>query len=111
MNTDFQPPSVNTNPAVPQPILLTGANGFIGRHVARKLASLRNVRLVCILRDATQDRHAESLSKQGVVIVRGNFYDETAIKNVFEQYQFQQILHLAAIRGGGNASPAEFREV
>jgi nucleoside-diphosphate-sugar epimerase len=90
---------------------LTGANGFIGRHVARKLTSLPNLQLVCVLRDGAQDPHAEWLTTERAIIVRGNFYEEKLIKNLFEQYQFQQVIHLAAIRGGGNASPPEFREV
>ena len=111
MNCHSQLRSVDTNLTASQAILLTGANGFIGRHVARKLASLPNVTLVCILRDGAQNSYAESLTKVGVIIVRGNFYDEAVIKNLFEQYQFRQVLHLAAIRGGGNASAAEFQEV
>src|SRR5580765_5742682 len=111
MNSHSQLRSVDTNLTASQAILLTGANGFIGRHVARKLASLPNVPLVCILRDGAQNSYAESLTKAGVIIVRGNFYDEAVIKNLFEQYQFRQVLHLAAIRGGGNASAAEFQEV
>jgi len=94
-----------------QSILLTGASGFIGRHVARKLGSLRDLQLVCILRDGVQHPRADSLIRDGAIIVPGNFYEASVIKEAFKQYRFQQVIHLAAIRGGGKASAAEFREV
>jgi nucleoside-diphosphate-sugar epimerase len=94
-----------------QHILLTGASGLIGRHVARKLASHENLKLVCILRHGERHPYAESLVQQGAIVVSGNFYDPTAIKQLFEQHRFQQVIHLAAIRGGGKASAAEFQEV
>lgn len=79
--------------------------------MAKKLASLSDVQLVCILRDGAQHPNAESLIKEGVSVARGNFYDEAVIKNLFDEYRFQQVIHLAAIRGGGNGSAADFREV
>jgi nucleoside-diphosphate-sugar epimerase len=94
-----------------QSILLTGASGFIGRHVARKLASLGDLQLVCILRDGERNPQAESLIREGTVVVPGNFYDSAVIKKLFQQHQFQQVIHLAAIRGGGKAPAAEFQEV
>lgn len=94
-----------------RPILLTGASGFIGRHVAKKLASLRNLQLICILREGAQHPHTDSLTRGGLVVLPGNFYETSVIKKAFERYQFQQVIHLAAIRGGGNASPADFQEV
>jgi nucleoside-diphosphate-sugar epimerase len=33
------------------------------------------------------------------------------VRPTFEQYDIRQVIHLAAIRGGGNASPPEFRRV
>jgi len=94
-----------------QLILLTGASGFIGRHVVKKLASHPDLQLVCILREGERHPHAESLIKSGATIFSGNFYDTEIIKKAFQRYQFQQVVHLAAIRGGGNASLADFRKV
>ena len=94
-----------------QPVLLTGASGFIGRHVVKKLARFRDLQLVCILRNGERHPRASSLLKQGAIVIPGNFYDPEVIKGTFEQYRFQQVIHLAAIRGGGKASAAEFQEV
>jgi nucleoside-diphosphate-sugar epimerase len=94
-----------------QSILLTGASGLIGRSVARKLTSQGSRRVVCILRGGERHPQAESLIREGAAVVSGNFYDAAVIKKLFEQYGFQQVIHLAAIRGGGNATAAEFQEV
>jgi nucleoside-diphosphate-sugar epimerase len=51
------------------------------------------------------------LLNEGAILVRGEFCDETLLKETFGQYQVRQVVHLAAIRGGGKASPAEFRRV
>lgn len=94
-----------------QSILLTGASGLIGRHFAKKLASRGDVRLVCILRDGERHPQAESLIHEGAVVVPGNFYQAATINRVFEELQVQQVIHLAAIRGGGKAGAADFQEV
>src|SRR6266568_5796308 len=92
-------------------VLLTGASGLIGRHVAKKLAPLRDARLVCILRDGERHPQAASLIRDGAIVVSGNFYEPAFIKNIFEKHQIQQVIHLAAIRGGGKAAAADFQEV
>jgi nucleoside-diphosphate-sugar epimerase len=92
-------------------ILMTGASGLIGRYVARKLASQGDCRLVCILRGGGRHPQAESLVREGALVVPGNFYDPAIIKKLFEQYRFRAVIHLAAIRGGGNATPDEYQEV
>jgi len=94
-----------------QSILLTGASGLIGRHVVKKLASLHSARLVCILRDGERHPQAQLLIREGAVVVPGNFYKHAVIEKAFEGHQIQQVIHLAAIRGGGKATAADFREV
>ena len=92
-------------------VLLTGATGLIGRHVARKLASLPDVQLVCVVRNGERHPRAAALLDEGAVVFAGNFYDATTIREIFERYPIQQVIHLAAIRGGGGASPLDFHEV
>ena len=96
---------------VKQSILLTGASGFIGRYVARKLVSVPDFHVVCLLRDGANHPQANSLTQDGAIVLPGNFYEALVIKEAFKQYRFQQVIHIAAIRGGGKASAAEFREV
>jgi nucleoside-diphosphate-sugar epimerase len=51
------------------------------------------------------------LLNEGVILVRGEFSDESVLKETFGQYEVRQVVHLAAIRGARKASPAEFRRV
>ena len=52
------------------------------------------------------------LSPSGTAaFVNGNFIEEAVLKRTFEQDEIRQVVHLAAIRGGGNASPEQFQEV
>lgn len=92
-----------------QHVLLTGSTGFIGRHVVRKLAGLQDLRLICIVRGGERHPQANSLLNQGAILVRGEFCDETILKETFRRYEVRQVVHLAAIRGARKASPAEFR--
>jgi len=92
-------------------VLLTGASGLIGRHVAKKMAALDGARLVCILREGERHPQASSLIREGAVVVPGNFHEPAVIERVFEEHKIQQVIHLAAIRGGGKAAPADFQEV
>ncbi len=91
--------------------LLTGATGLIGRHLAQELASLPDLQLVCIVREGERHPQAASLTKKGAIVIPGNFYDPGVIKELFERYRFRYVIHVAAIRGGGGASPREFQEV
>lgn len=92
-------------------ILLTGATGLIGSHVAKKLVSLPDAQLVCIVRDGERHPGAASLIEQGAIVFPGNFYDAGTIQEVFDTYPIEHVIHVAAIRGGGAASAREFQEV
>lgn len=92
-------------------VLLTGASGLIGRHVAKRIAALDGARLVCILREGERHPQAASLIREGAVVVAGNFHESAVIEKVFEEHKIQQVIHLAAIRGGGKAAAADFQEV
>lgn len=92
-------------------ILVTGATGFIGSQVVCKLARLPDVRVVGIVRKGAKHPRAQGLLQEGATLVSGDFFDERVVKRAFEQYQIGQVIHLAAVRGGGNASTVEFQQV
>lgn len=92
-------------------VLLTGASGLIGRHVAKKIAALEGAKLVCIVREGERHPQAPSLIREGAIVVAGNFYEPAVIEKVFEDHRIEQVIHLAAIRGGGKAAAADFRQV
>jgi nucleoside-diphosphate-sugar epimerase len=94
-----------------QAVLLTGATGFIGRHMLRMLARIPDVRPVCIIREGERHPQAESLLNDGAIVFGGEFFDQTALQKAFDRHPIRQVVHLAAIRGGGNALPAEFERV
>lgn len=84
------------------PILITGANGFIGRRVVASLLDRGFRNLVCFARPSTSESGLNSLGNNGrdgakITVVRGNLLSrqdcETAVKNV------ALILHLAAGTG------------
>lgn len=92
-------------------VLLTGASGLIGRHVAKRIAALDGAHLVCVLRGGEQHPQAQLLICEGAVVVAGNFYEPAVIERIFEEHKIEQVIHLAAIRGGGKAAAADFQEV
>jgi len=88
-------------------ILLTGATGFIGRHVLEELAAqkysvLAPVRNIKVIKKFTNYKNVNFLM--------GNFYDY----NLFQEYKNfspDVIVHLAAIRGEGKGKWKEYYKV
>jgi UDP-glucuronate 4-epimerase len=86
-------------------ILVTGAAGFIGFHVARRLLSAgRGV----VGLDSVNDYYDPSLKEARLAVlkhekqfafVKSDLADRKATKSIFEQYRFPTVIHLAAQAG------------
>lgn len=91
-------------------VLVTGAAGFIGFHVAKQLIE-RGDQVVGIdnfndyydpkLKEARNQLLIETAQKEegSYISVRANIADNDAIKECFETYQFDRVIHLAAQAG------------
>jgi UDP-glucuronate 4-epimerase len=87
------------------PILVTGAAGFIGFHVARRL--LQRGRPVVGLDNLNayydpalkQARLAELEKLSGFSFVKLDLADRAGMATLFEQHRFEQVVHLAAQAG------------
>lgn len=82
-------------------VLVTGATGFIGSHVAEALLSEGDCDVVVIVRDATGSRGTGRLRRQGAVLWEGAFHDAGLLKRVFSAHGIRQVVHCAALRGAG----------
>ncbi|MDP3858268.1 MAG: NAD-dependent epimerase [Stagnimonas sp.] len=88
-----------------RPVLLTGAAGFVGLHVARALLA-RGERVVGIdnLNDyyppqLKRDRLATLKDQAGFVFERGDLADAAFVRSCFADYQPKRVVHLAAQAG------------
>lgn len=91
-------------------VLVTGAAGFIGFHVAKKLIE-RGDQVVGIdnfndyydpkLKEARNQILIETAQKEegSYISVRANIADNDAIKECFETYELDRVIHLAAQAG------------
>lgn len=92
-------------------LLITGATGFIGYHVTNKLLTEGAHRVVAIIRDQSDRPDLKKLEEKGVTLARGSFYDRGFLESVFRKWPFRQVIHIAALRGGGVASENDYMEV
>jgi nucleoside-diphosphate-sugar epimerase len=92
-------------------ILLTGATGFIGSHVAERLLHDQSFRVVAIVRKKRDHKNMEDLQRKGILLVEGTFYDKTFLETVFLDYPVKYVVHLAAIRGEGSGAKEDYHEV
>ncbi len=81
-------------------ILITGGAGFIGSHVVRLFTKSYPDYTVVNLDKLTYAGNLENLSDIDALpnyrFVKGDITDEGLLKNLFEQYHFDGIVHLAA---------------
>ena len=68
-------------------ILITGAGGFIGRHLCQKLSAENNVVGI--------GQHDSQL--QGVDYRKISVLDKEAIRSLFAEFKFDKVVHLAGV--------------
>jgi len=72
------------------PILITGASGFIGRHLVQAIA--RSHPVLAMSRRETEI--------EGIPFVRGDFASPEG-RRLLDPYEIEAVIHLAAVTGGG----------
>src|SRR3989338_113055 len=79
-----------------RPVFVTGASGFLGGWVTRRLVEA-GARAVCLVRDwvpqsqLVRDRYLEKIS-----VVRGDVCDRELLERILNEYEINTVLHLAA---------------
>ena len=77
----------------PQPVLVTGASGFIGRHVVHQLIE-RGRRVSCLVRATSR---LDDLQSAGVHLITGDVTDRAGIGRALDVSQAGTVFHLAGL--------------
>jgi len=81
-------------------ILITGGAGFIGSHVARKMVTkypkMQIVNLDALTYAGNLNNVADIVEASNYSFVKGDITDVSFITSLFENYQFDAVVHLAA---------------
>lgn len=81
-------------------ILITGGAGFIGSHVVRQFVNMYEGYHIYNLDALTYAGNLENLkdveAKENYTFLHGDITDERYINTLFETYQFEGVIHLAA---------------
>jgi UDP-glucose 4-epimerase len=78
-------------------VLVTGGAGFIGSHVVRHCLDMGHE--VVVLDDLSGG--FEDHIPEGAIFVKGSVYDEVLVEDLFKQYSFTYVYHLAAYAAEG----------
>jgi len=88
-------------------VLVTGADGFIGSHVAKELVE-KGAEVTTIIRDIKKENNLDILGiRKNITIIHGNLIDFSVVERTINEYDIDTCFHLAAqaIVGSANKSP------
>jgi len=88
-------------------ILLTGATGFIGRHVLLQLKQT-NAEITLLIRPSTAPARRKDFDKMANVI-EIDLTDIPTLRDYLADNAFDTIIHIGALRGGRKASKLKYR--
>jgi dTDP-glucose 4,6-dehydratase len=81
-------------------ILITGGAGFIGSHVTRlfvnKYADYHIYNLDALTYAGNLENLNDIENKENYTFIKGDITDETFLENIFQEYKFDSVIHLAA---------------
>lgn len=101
------PPIIESEPSLTPPILITGATGFIGRYLVRRLcAAGRADSIRCLVRASSDVAELEGL---GVELVHGDVTDWEALRTAMRGCR--QVVHLANLYSFWERDPSLYRRV
>ena len=99
-------------------VLVTGAAGFVGSHLAERLAARGDVVVgVDNFNDyydpARKRRNAAALARAGVTVLEADIRDREQMFGLFEEHRFDVVAHIAALAGvhSAVAQPTLYVEV
>jgi dihydroflavonol-4-reductase len=92
-------------------ILITGATGFIGSHVAEALLPKQQYQLIAIARETGRYKNTDHLKERGTVLFQGEFWNERLLERIFKAYPIDSVIHLAALRGAGTGQWKDYYEI
>lgn len=99
-------------------VLVTGAAGFVGSHLAERLAA-RGDTVVGVdnfndyYDPARKRRNASALAQRKVTVLEADIRDRARMFGLFEEHRFDAVAHIAAMAGVRNsvANPALYTDV
>lgn len=92
-------------------ILLTGATGFIGSHVAGKILDEKTYALVTVARKDSHYKNVDDLKQKGAIVIGGSFFEKKLIENTFKQFPISIVIHMAALRGAGSGTKDDYTAI
>lgn len=80
-----------------QPVLVTGANGFIGRRLVRRLIELRCCVTALVRAPLRVGWHTDAMQAAGVHLVAGDVTDRGSMERALAESQPATVFHLAGV--------------